>query len=321
MIRNDFTEGMKKNLYEWFFEKYDEEDVVHPRILDEQPSNSCHEQSTSAVGLGKLDEVGEGEEIPAEDLLEGFTTYGVNKKFGKRVIMSEEMIDDHQKVKNLLKRAATGWGAGVRWTLEDYYAKIFNKGGITLGDTFFNMTCAACGTTYSPGNFIYDSAPLFAVSGTNHTSKGGSTYHNAVALALTPDNFETNYKRLTDTNSYNERDEKISLGKNIVCLVPPGLTFTARRIIESELKPGVTTNDLNVLRNIVEVIEWRYLSDTDAWFLGYPKKGLVAQKRKAPKIDFYYDDDHENYKAKISMRYGYRVDNWRYWLSSNLTTT
>ena len=106
-----------------------------------------------------------------------------------------------------------------------------------------------------------------------------------------------------------------------ILLVPPALKFTAQTIINSTLLPGSTNNDVNTLAGIVKIVEWPYLTDTDGWFLGCAKKGLVAQNRKEPAIDFYQDEDTKSYKLNIIARYGHRIDNWRFWVGSMLSTT
>lgn len=319
MVRNQFTEAMKRNMYAWFFESYDEEPMMHGKIFGSKTISSAYDQSTSAVGLGELDEVAESEAIQADQLMEGYTTYGKIRKFAKKLHLSQELIEDHQKVKNLLKDAASGWGSATNRTLERFYAKFFNYGGYTAGHECYNHSISGI-LTDSTGLLSYDGKPFFALSGNNHPSKGGGTYYNSQALDLTPDNFETVYNLMTITNSFNERDEEIVIMPTVL-LVPHNLKFTAQRILESERKPSSMDNDVNVLQDIVKLVTWRYLTDTNAWFLGCAGKGLVALKRRAPKVDFYYDEDTETYKAKVSMRYGCMDQNWRYWFGCNLSTS
>lgn len=321
MVRTDFTKALVKDMYKWYFEEYDPIKSVYPKFLKEEESNAAYEQSTSAIGMGELTEVEEGGDIPVQEATEGFTTYGKNIKFGRALTMTEETVDDHQKIENLLKKTAGTWGEAVILTLERYYGKMFLYGGYTSGHAYFNESFPGAPYTYSPGNYPYDSVPLFNLSDNTRSSKGGGTYYNGLALDLNPDNLETAWNRMVVSNAYNERDEEISLRPDTL-VVPPQLIWTARRILESTLIPGSDHNDKNVLQNLVTPIEWDMLrGDSNCWYLGCAKKGLIAQKRKAPKIDFYYDEDHEIYKAKISMRYGKRIDNFRFWIGSNFATS
>lgn len=50
-------------------------------------------------------------------------------------------------------------------------------------------------------------------------------------------------------------------------LVPPELEFTARKLVNSTLVPGGSTNDINVLRGMVEVLVEPLLTDSNNWYL------------------------------------------------------
>ena len=67
--RSDFTEAMKKEMYPWYFESYDETTTVYESLFDIQQSNAAYEKFTSAIGLGDLLEKPEGEDLVADSLL------------------------------------------------------------------------------------------------------------------------------------------------------------------------------------------------------------------------------------------------------------
>ena len=75
-----------------------------------------------------------------------------------------------------------------------------------------------------------------------------------------------------------------------VLLLPPGLNFTAQRILRTSQIPGSADNDINVLLNIVQPLIWQRLTDSDAYFLGRLKMGLMGLDRMAPEMDFYQDE-------------------------------
>ena len=128
VLRNTFTEGMKKTLYDYFFEAYDEMPTVYDQIYDVQPSDAAYEQSTSVVGMGQLAEKAEGTPIVYRQPLEGFTTYGINRTFSDGVEISMEAVEDHQRIDNILQATAKTWGSSVKSTRETNYAKTFNNG-------------------------------------------------------------------------------------------------------------------------------------------------------------------------------------------------
>lgn len=50
-------------------------------------------------------------------------------------------------------------------------------------------------------------------------------------------------------------------------LVPPELEFTAKKLVNSTLVPGDNSNDVNVLKGLVEVLVEPRLGDSDSWYL------------------------------------------------------
>ena len=137
---------------------------------------------------------------------------------------------------------------------------------------------------------------------------------------MTSTNLQTGYNQITNTNNFDERGEKISLRPDVL-LIPSSLRFTARTILESDNVVGSANNDINVTQNLVEPIEWQYLTDTDGWFLGHKQKGVRFLERKAPVIDFYQDETDKKFYATVDARWGATVLDWRYWYAANISTS
>ena len=309
-------------MYGWFLERYDTFSPVYPQVFNVDNSNAAFEQSTNGIGLGKLSERKEGDTIVASNIMEGFTVYAKNRTFSDSYWMTMEFVEDTpiEKIGNILRAYAAGWGEGVVSTKEQFAAKFFNYGGFTAGYDVFDNTITGV-VTDPTGDLIYDGKPFFALSGNNHPAKNGSTYYNSLgALTLSAANLQTAYTLMTTTNNRNERGEIVNLYPDTL-LIPPALHFTAKTLLESELAPGVANNDKNSVQNLVRPIEWQYLTDTDGWFLGAKQKGLKFYERKSPVIDFYQDEKDKKFYATIDTRFGACVDNWRYWVASAISTS
>jgi hypothetical protein len=270
--------------------------------------------------MGQLRKKDEGAPILMSNLLEGYTVYGKNTTYSDGFEITMEMRDDVPESKQirLVEDVARTWGEGVIATKETLAAEYFNKGGYTAGNVCFNGS--AQGETDPSGNFIYDGKPFFALSGNNHPAKSGSTYYNSLALDLSSTNLQTAYNQMAVTNAYNERGEKISLVPDIL-LIPPQLKFTAASILESNNVVNSANNDINVVKNIVTPVVWNYLTDTNAWFLGKAKKGIVWLERKSPTIETYIDSTTKSVYVTIIARWGRMVENWRFWVGSQLSTS
>ncbi len=322
MLRADFAESMKKDMYISFLEgqQYDKYVPQYENLFKIEKSTAAYEKSTSIIGEGVLEETIEGQDAPVREVKEGWTTLGKNRSFKERFIITKENQDDLQKVKNILKKKAHGWGNMWETTKDELAAKVFNYGSLAAGHAIFNNAIPNV-VSDSTGNKIYDGYPLFNLSGNARTTKAGNTYYNhGGALELTAANFKTLYNLMAVTNAYNEDGERISL-KPDTLLIPPSLHFTADVIINSTLVPGSANNDRNSLKGIVDIVEWAKLSDSDGWFLGVRGKGIVFQKRMGIEIDFFEDKRSKNWEATCMGRAGVRIDNWRFWVAANTSTT
>ena len=317
--RSDFTEAMKKEMYDYWldWEKYQEISPVYEQIFDIKPSDAAYEKFNSAIGLGDLLEKPEGEDLKADAPLEGYTIICKNRTFGRMVRFTYESVEDNQKYPDFLRTVVGTWKNALERTKDRFYVKFFNKGALTAGHDVFNNTITGV-IDDATGDVIYDGYPFFD---TTHPDKVGNSYANHVASrALNPDNLETTWNTYTITNNRDERGNEIELMPNVL-LIPPALNFTARRILETVQIPGSADNDVNVLKGIVTPLLWQRLSDTDGWFLGALKMGLMGLDRMAPEMDFYQDETNKDFYATIFYRFGGCVTNWRHWMGLNISAT
>lgn len=315
--RSEFTEAMKDDMYGYFWEAYPEKPPVWESVFDVVISDSAFEQFTSAIGLGELLEKPEGEPIQADRPMESYTIVCKNRSFARKVPFSYETMQDAKKGANLLQNTVGSWGRGVVITKEKFYANFFLHGAKTAGHDTFNNTITGVITDPS-GALTYDSKPFFS---TAHPDKVGNTYANfSASNTLSADNLKTTYLTYTNTNNRDERGEVIDLMPDTL-LIPPALKFTAQEILETTAVPYLFENTVNVLYSIVRPLEWSYITDTDAWFLGRLKGGLMATQREDVSLDFWQDEETMDYYARAFTRFGGCVTNWRFWYGNNLATT
>ena len=316
--RNNFTEAMKANMYTYFWEEYPEMAPKYEMLFDVVQSGSAFEQFDSAIGLGELLEKPEGEDIQMDAPMESYTIVCKNRTFGRGVRFSYETVEDAQRGGDLLTRTVATWGRQLFNTKEKFYAKFFNKGAFTAGyaDVFNNTITGV--VTDASGDLIYDNKSFF---NTAHPDRVGNTYSNFnSAYSLTHDNLKTVWNTYTTTNNRDERGDIVSMMPDIL-LTPPALTFTAREILESTLIPDISDHTKNVLAAIVDHMDWHYLDDTDGWFLGKRKAGLLATDRQDVEIDFWQDENNKDYFASIMTRFGGCVTNFRHWIANNISTS
>lgn len=316
VLRNQFTEAMKDDMYDWYWESMPEKPPVWQDLFEVVPSESAYEQFTSAIGLGELLEKPEGTALQTEAPMESYTIICKNRSFGRKVNFSYESVQDSKKG-NLLQGTVSTWGKAVDRTKEKFYSNFFNYGAYSVGHDVFDNTITGV-ITDATGKKIYDSQPFFY---TAHADKVGGTYANYVASrSLTHSNLQTSYLTYTTTNNRDERGFPFELTPDVL-LIPPGLKFTAAVILNTTAIPGSQDNDTNVLSTIVAPIQWSYLTDTDGWYLGKKKMGLMATEREGVSLDFWQDEETKDYFASIFARWGGCVTQWRYWMAFNIASS
>jgi len=150
-----------------------------------------------------------------------------------------------------------------------------------------------------------DSHPLL-----DSTGKGS----NLATGALTDMNLKLAMQQMRETvdeagNLINATPKKL--------VVPPALEFTAKEIVNSQLKSGTDYNDINTVKGALEVIVYDYIgeaaggSDT-AWFLIDPTLCELNFFWRV-KPEFKWDEDFDTFVAKYRgyMRFSYGVSDWR----------
>jgi len=116
-------------------------------------------------------------------------------------------------------------------------------------------------------------------------------------------------------NATDSRGLRMNLmGKKLI--VPSNLAFEAERILKSNLQNDTANNAVNAMKSMgllpEGVMVWRYLTDTDAWFIKTDApEGLKLFNRRAVSFQKDSDFDTSNYKHKATERYSGGWADWR----------
>jgi hypothetical protein len=109
-------------------------------------------------------------------------------------------------------------------------------------------------------------------------------------------------------------------------VVPPELEFTAAKIVNSTLQPGIGDNDLNTIRTLrnITVVKNVYLTDTDAWFLlaGNKSHGFTSYTRVPMSMDAAMTDPYTRnrlYPVRFRQSWGVQVVAERLWNRGRVT--
>jgi hypothetical protein len=319
-VAGDQTNLYIKDMYKVAYDVREKKDAKYPMIYNVKSGESvtgAGTKETQLLGADELDlEVTEGSDINFVSPIQGWVFYGKYYTYKKGVKFSFQAVEDDVKLGELVKKYAATWEDRAIVAKETLAATVFNSGRDLLGNAVFNGSHT--GNTDPSGNLLYDSKPLFNLTGNARTTKGGGTYYNAVTgLAITPANFETLYSLATATNNKDEQDIVRSNPIDTALTRPGADAFSMQKILNTTRGlPGGQLNDVNPYYGLVDThIAWDYLTVSGAWYLGKRQDdGLQFHERMNPEFDFFVDPRNKTYNASVVTRFGVFIRDWHKWV-------
>jgi len=312
-VRLDNPSLYAKDMYKANYEVIDRMPVVYSDIYSLIKNvKGGGDKNTQLLGMGDLKRHQvEGEDIDFESPSEGWSYYVKYWTYSGGLTLTFEAVQDTVKLGNFLKDVAATWTESAIDAKETFAALPFNHGGDLLGHWAFNGSWV--GNSDPSGNLMYDSYPLFNLTGNARSSKGGGTYYNSIAgLTLSPSTFEQVYLLHTATNNRSELDRPKRNSVDTL-LVDPTDSFMARKIVETpptQGLPGGQLNDSNVYYGLAKTIIWDYLTDS-AFYVGKRQhRDWQFHERQSALIDFFEDKNNKGYKASYVERFGILLKNW-----------
>ena len=264
---------------------------IYTQIFNVRTSDRKFERVISYVPFGDTSPKPEGEPITMDTLRPGHTKDFTHTEFALGFEVTQTALEDDPE--GILNRAGEWLAFSARYVEEGRAANVFNNG-------------------FSASETTPDGVSLF--NGT-HVLKGGGTARNVLSSAA--DLSATSLMQaLTDlrTETKDEAGHLADVVENLVLYVPPALEFTADRIINSQLMPGVGDNDRNpikALRTWKVVVNPR-LSDADAWFLvaGNKAQHALTFYRRVPITMLPMDIDPRTKNRIFACRHRFSVGAW-----------
>lgn len=321
MLRADQTAIYLNDMYKTDYESFRSEPTVYDKVYKIVTARKAPgDKHTQLLGAGNLTRhTVEGQDINFRSPVQGWTALCNYWRFSDGLIFTKEAVEDvnTEKVGNMLNGLADSWGESLRYEKETFAALAFNHGGDLLGEYIFNGSHT--GNSDSSGDMLYDSEPLFNLTGNTRSTKGGGTYYNSISgLSLSPSTFEQLYNLYTVTIAFNEQDREITNTPDCLLTESGAQGFLAKRILKSTTgMPGTQLNDYNPYQGLCEPLEWRYLSDSSAFYVGKKRhKDFQFHERQTPEIEMFRDQNNKNYKVSYDVRFGafFKVGSWRAWV-------
>ena len=257
----ELYDNVDKAVYTILFDAQKELPAIWKDYINVKKSDRRFERVMSVTGVSTIPEKGEGAPYTASVIRPGWTKDFIHTEFGAMFEVTQTALEDDQY--DQLSQNGRWFMFASRVVEEQRAAILYNNG--------FSSEQSPDGVS------IFNSA---------HVLKGGGTARNTLAAAadLSATSLE---QALIDlqTETKVEAGQIVAPATSLKLIVPPALEFTAHRLVNSQLRPGVADNDVNALkRRNWSIIVNPYLTDSDAWFLqdaNNKRQGMTSYTRVA----------------------------------------
>ena len=288
MNRGHFADALTPGFHKIFDDGFGEEPLMLEQIFSVETSGKDTERDTSYGGFALPFETTEGEPITYDQVYQGYDVTYRHKKYTLGFKVTREAIEDD--LYRIVQRRPAEMGRAMRRGAENQAANVFING---------------FSTTYLGG----DAKPIFSVS--HPRPDGGTAQSNAssTGITFTEDNLETG--RLAIEGQLDDRGQIIDVSADKL-LVPRQLNKLAHLVIDSTMRQGTADNDANFYKGMLDIMVWKYLTSTTAWFL--VDKSTVQGRgtltwfwRRKPefKNDELFDTEYAVYKSTMRLSRGW----------------
>jgi hypothetical protein len=259
------------------------------RIFDVRTSKQAYEEIQELAGFGLGSVKAESGAITYTSTTQGPTARFTNVTYGLGFQETKESVDD-----NLYEGKATNktvaLARSMRHTRETIGANVFNR-------AFSNSYLGADGVR---------------LISTAHVTRNG-TQSNTLATDADLSEAALEDMMILIRNMTDSTGLRISAqAKNLI--IPPNSIFEATRILKSTGQNDTANNAVNALKatsSISDIVDWPFLTDTDAWFITTDvPNGLIFFNRQDATMEKDSDFDTGNFKHKSVFRC---VPGWGDW--------
>jgi len=280
------------------YARYGEE---HKEIYETETSERSFEEETKLSGFSAAPVKNEGSAIAYDNAQEAWSTRYTHETIALGFSITEEAIEDNL-YDSLSARYTKSLARAMAYTKQVKAAAVLNNG--------FSGSY--------PGG---DGVALFSAS---HPLVSGGT--NANTPAVQSDLNETSLEAaVIQIAAWTDERGLLIAAKPKKLIVPPALMFTAKRLLDTELRVATADNDINALKQMGAIPEGytvnHFLTDTNAWFLTTDVPNGLKHFVRTPlqnSMDGDFDTGNVRYKARERYSFGWS-DPLGMWGSSGST--
>jgi hypothetical protein len=267
------------------YKTYGEE---HKEIYETETSERSFEEETKLSGFSAAPVKNEGQAISYDNAQEAWTARYNHETIALGFAITEEAIEDNL-YDSLAKRYTKSLARAMAYTKQVKAASVLNSafsGGPVGGD----------------GVSLVNSAHPLISGGVNSNT-----------FAVQADLNETSLEAaVIQIAAWTDERGLLIAAKPKKLLLPPGLMFVAKRLLDTELRVGTADNDINALKAMGSIPGGysvnHFLTDPNAWFLMTDIPNGLKHFVRSPlanSMDGDFDTGNVRYKARERYSFGW----------------
>ena len=266
------------------YKTYGEE---HKEIYETETSERSFEEETKLSGFSAAPVKAEGAAIAYDNAQEAWTARYNHETIALGFSITEEAVEDNL-YDSLSKRYTKALARAMAYTKQVKAASVLNNG---------------FSSSYTGG----DGQPLFSAS--HPLVTGGVNSNRLTASDLNETSLEAAVIHIA---GWTDERGLLIAAKPGKLIVPPALMFTAKRLLDTELRVATADNDINALKAMGSIPGGytvnHYLTDTNAWFLTTDVPNGMKHFVRTPlanSMDGDFDTGNVRYKSRERYSFGW----------------
>jgi hypothetical protein len=291
MNRAQFAKMLEPGLNTLFGLEYDSYPPEYSAVFSSNTSNRAFEEDVLLQGFGSAPTKDEGASVSYDTGSEQWTARYQHETVALAFSITEEAEEDGQ-YGSIASRYTKALARSMASTKEIKAANVLNNAqtsGFTGGDG------------------------VVLLSASHPTTNGNQSNVLSTAADLSETSLESILIQIADMKD--DRGLRVA-AQGTQLVIPTAYTFTAERLLESQLRTGTEDNDINAIKSGGYLPQgyhiMRRLTDSDAFFVTTDvPDGLKMFQRSPMKKGMEGDFETGNVRYKVRERYSFGFTDWR----------
>jgi len=260
----------------------------HKEVYEVETSERSFEEETKLSGFSAAPVKNEGQAIAYDNAQEAWTARYNHETIALGFSITEEAIEDNL-YDSLSKRYTKSLARAMSYTKQVKAAAVLNNG-------------FSAAYTGGDGQALYSTAHPLVNGGANSNTFTTQADLNETSLEAA----------VIQIAAWTDERGLLIAAKPRKLVVPPGLMFVAKRLLDTELRVGTTDNDINALKAMGSIPEGykvnHFLTDTNGWFLLTDVPNGLKHFVRTPlsnSMDGDFDTGNVRYKSRERYSFGW----------------